>query len=233
MKNKFKEEDIVLINSKAIDLKSLNGIKAKITEVLPSSVNNDYEICYLDNGKESKLRVRENEIQDIKDKRLLQLEVGQEVIYEPLDIKVEISQIDLIHSFVAIKFSDGGVQVVESEKIKLIEKDSDSMVEKLGYFSEKGLELGKLVDLKQESYGDSVSKTSKLVKIFLEDYKKDDGTYVLTEELIDHILLQVRIIDKQNRIFSNPKADKMGESPYKDISGYGLLGERMQGTIHN
>lgn len=95
-----------------------------------------------------------------------------------------------------------------------------------GYFAEKGLKLGSLVDRKQAAYGDSISKTSKLMKVYLEDYEVND-TYVIPKELLDHILLQVRIIDKQNRIFSNPKGDLMDESPYDDISGYGMLGGRM------
>ncbi|WP_053434820.1 YorP family protein [Sporosarcina globispora] len=95
------------------------------------------------------------------------------------------------------------------------------------YFEEKGLEIGKLVNKKQAAYGDSIGKTSKLMKVFLEGYKNEDNTYTIPEELLDHILLQVRIIDKQNRIFSNPKGDLMQENPYADTVGYSLLGMRM------
>lgn len=116
----------------------------------------------------------------------------------------------------------------ESElKLNNRKNEVDIMVEKSGYFEEKGHKLGKLVDEKQAAYGDSISKASKLMKVYLEDYKTHEG-YLIPEELLDHILLQVRIIDKQNRIFSNPKADKMDESPYSDLAGYGLLGEKVQ-----
>ncbi|AKO92026.1 hypothetical protein BEH_07885 [Priestia filamentosa] len=96
-------------------------------------------------------------------------------------------------------------------------------------FEQMGQELGAFVDKKQAAYGDSVSKASKLMKVFLEEYENGDGTYTIPEELLDHILLQVRIIDKQNRIFSNPKGDLMDETPYADLAGYGLLGKRNSG----
>nr|WP_278430814.1 hypothetical protein [Brevibacillus laterosporus] len=94
-------------------------------------------------------------------------------------------------------------------------------------FEEMGTEIGKLTDLKQEAYGNSVDKSFELMKIFLKGYKNNDDTYTIPEVLLKHLLLQVRMIDKQNRIFSNPKGDKMGESPYQDLVGYSLLGTDM------
>ena len=94
-------------------------------------------------------------------------------------------------------------------------------------FKQKGQEIGELVDLKQRAYGNAITKTSKLLEVFLEDYKNDDGTYTIPASLLKHLALQVRIIDKQNRIFSNPDGDLMSESPYKDIAGYGLLGSEL------
>ncbi len=99
----------------------------------------------------------------------------------------------------------------------------------MGKFEERGQAIGQLVDEKQLAYGDSVRKTSQLVKIYLQDYKQEDGNYIISEALLDQLLLQVRIIDKQNRIFNNPTADRMSESPYSDIAGYGLLGEALLG----
>ena len=97
----------------------------------------------------------------------------------------------------------------------------------LGKFEDRGQAIGKLVDEKELAYGQSVKKTSQLIKIFLQDYRQEDGTYILSEPLLEQLLLQVRIIDKQNRIFNNPSADRMNESPYSDIAGYGLLGETL------
>ncbi len=96
-------------------------------------------------------------------------------------------------------------------------------------FEHHGKELGKLVDTKQKAYGDSITKTGKILHSFLADYDVGDGNYLIPKKLIDHLGLLVRIIDKQNRIISNPEGDLMGETPYKDIAGYGLLGSLLIG----
>lgn len=101
-----------------------------------------------------------------------------------------------------------------------------------GIFETSGEELGRLVDDKQRAYGDSITKAGKLLHTFLEGYKQGNN-YVIPYELVDHLTMMVRIIDKQNRIFSNPKGDLMEESPYKDIAGYGLLGEKLIGGKKN
>jgi len=110
------------------------------------------------------------------------------------------------------------------DEIELVEKEKSSV----GYFETKATELGKLVDTKQNAYGDSFSKAFDLMKIYLQNYKNEaDNTYTIPESLLQHILLQVRIIDKQNRIFSNPDGDLMQENPYADVGGYSLLGMKM------
>lgn len=93
-----------------------------------------------------------------------------------------------------------------------------------GFFEQKGQDIGKMVDEKEKAYGSAVKKTYEIVRVFLQPYYKD-GKYEIPESLLRHLLLQVRIIDKQNRIFNNPDFDLMSESPYRDLSGYGLLGE--------
>jgi hypothetical protein len=120
---------------------------------------------------------------------------------------------------------DSGIEFFEDE-LELI-KSSEELSNKLGYFGEKSLKVGNLVDEKQKAYGNSVDKAFKLMKVYLENYKNEDGTYTIPESLLQHILLQVRIIDKQNRIFNNPDGDLMQENPYMDTVGYGLLGMRM------
>lgn len=94
-------------------------------------------------------------------------------------------------------------------------------------YEQRGQEFGKLVDLKNKSYGDSVTKTNKLLEVFMEKYDNGDGTYTIPKSLLRHIGLMVRIMDKQNRVFSNPDGDLMDESPYTDILGYSMLGENM------
>jgi len=93
--------------------------------------------------------------------------------------------------------------------------------------------LAKLVDLKNKSYGDSVTKTNKLLEVFMEKYDNGDGTYTIPKSLLKHIGLMVRVMDKQNRIFSNPDGDLMDESPYTDILGYSMLGENMVNESSN
>lgn len=119
------------------------------------------------------------------------------------------------------------VKEFEIEPISLLEKEFDTVDNKNSYFEDLGLKTGQLVDEKQKAYGDSVGKTFELMKIYLQNWRNEDGTYTIPESLLKHILLQVRIIDKQNRIFNNPEGDLMQENPYLDKLGYSMLGVRM------
>ena len=84
-------------------------------------------------------------------------------------------------------------------------------------------DVASLVSEKQKAYGNSVDKVERVIEILMEQYDNGDGTYTIPKELIPHLLYQVRILDKQNRVFTNPQGDLMDESPYKDILGYALL----------
>ena len=77
-----------------------------------------------------------------------------------------------------------------------------------------GREIGKLVDEKQKAYGDSFGRAGAVMKVL---YPKG-----ISLEQMDDALAVIRIIDKLFRI-ANDK-DAFGESPFKDIAGYGLLG---------
>lgn len=113
-----------------------------------------------------------------------------------------------------------------SDKFKAIEAQDDLIG--IGYFENEGKKIGNLVDKKQRAYGDSITKTNELLRVFLSDYKNTDGTYTIPESLINHIGLMVRMMDKQNRIFNNPDGDLMDEKPYNDLAGYSLLGNEMK-----
>jgi hypothetical protein len=91
----------------------------------------------------------------------------------------------------------------------------------------KALAVAQLVAEKQMAYGNSVDTSFDVIRAFLGRYKTEDGHYKISETLLRHLLLQVRMIDKQNRIFTNPEGDLMGESPYTDMLGYSLLGKKM------
>jgi transposase len=85
-----------------------------------------------------------------------------------------------------------------------------------GIFELLGAEIGRLVDSKQQAYGDSFSKCGLFLQLLYPNgIQPDQYTDVLT---------QVRIFDKQMRIATNK--DAFGENPYLDIAGYGLLGAR-------
>ena len=122
-------------------------------------------------------------------------------------------------------FLDNDEMWFDEDELKLIESNVLKINRKS--FQEIATEIGQFTDMKNEAYGSSVDATYEVMKVFLKKYKNDDNTYTIPESLLKHILLQVRIIDKQNRIFNNPDGDKLGESQYNDITGYGLIGVRM------
>lgn len=81
-------------------------------------------------------------------------------------------------------------------------------------YQERGTDIGKLVDEKQAQYGDAISATGDIMEtIFPEGIPK--------EKMKDALLI-VRILDKICRLsLGNGEG---GESPFRDIAGYGLLG---------
>lgn len=81
-------------------------------------------------------------------------------------------------------------------------------------FIKKAIEIGKLVGVKNRAYGNAFYDSGKILKIL---YPKG-----VSLEQMDDMLAVVRILDKIFRIASEKKA--LGESPYRDIAGYGILG---------
>ena len=77
-----------------------------------------------------------------------------------------------------------------------------------------GTEIGRLVDEKQIAYGDSFGKTDKFIELL---YPNGVKPYQYSDALA-----LVRIFDKMMRIAT--KKDAFGESPFKDIAGYAMLG---------
>jgi hypothetical protein len=77
-----------------------------------------------------------------------------------------------------------------------------------------GQKIGRLVCDKQEAYGDSFGKSGEILRIL---YPAG-----IPLDAYDDMLAVVRIIDKCFRIAT--ARDALGESPYRDIAGYGLLG---------
>lgn len=77
-----------------------------------------------------------------------------------------------------------------------------------------GAAIGALVTEKNAAYGDSFAKCGEFLRLLF-----PNG---IQPEQYDDALALVRIFDKQMRIAT--RKDAFGESPYKDIAGYGLLG---------
>lgn len=98
-----------------------------------------------------------------------------------------------------------------------------------GHYEALGRSIGALVDEKQRAYGDSFGQALDVLKVYLRPYRNADGTYTIPEALLQHVLVQVRIIDKQFRIFTHPGGDAGGESPYRDLAGYSILAEARYG----
>jgi len=81
-------------------------------------------------------------------------------------------------------------------------------------YEELGRQIGALVATKQAAYGDAFGRSGRVLRILY-----PDGICI---EQYDDMLAVVRILDKLFRIATD--RDALGESPYRDIAGYGLLG---------
>lgn len=85
---------------------------------------------------------------------------------------------------------------------------------KLGIYEQVGKELGQLVEEKNAAYGDSFGQANKILEALY-----PNG--VQPEQYLD-LLAIVRVVDKLFRIAN--KKDAFGESPWRDICGYAILG---------
>lgn len=80
-------------------------------------------------------------------------------------------------------------------------------------FVDYGAILGRVVQEKNEAYGDSFAQSGNIMRIL---YPRG-----ISPSQMDDALGVVRIIDKLFRIANN--RDAFGESPWHDIAGYGLV----------
>lgn len=77
-----------------------------------------------------------------------------------------------------------------------------------------GQAIGKLVDAKNAAYGSSFSESHKILSVLYPNGIKP-------EQYTDALAV-IRVLDKLFRIAN--KKDAFGESPWKDIAGYAILG---------
>ena len=80
-------------------------------------------------------------------------------------------------------------------------------------YEQLGESIGQLVAEKQAAYGDSFSKAGAVLRILY-----PNG---ISSSQLDDALTITRVLDKLFRIAT--KKDAFGESPWRDIVGYGLL----------
>ncbi len=74
--------------------------------------------------------------------------------------------------------------------------------------------IGKLVQEKNEAYGDSFGQACRILEVLYPDGIKPDQ--------YRDALAMTRVIDKLFRLAN--KKDAFGESPWRDICGYAILG---------
>jgi hypothetical protein len=231
-------ETVILTDKAAKGLPMRVGSLAKVIEILHTSVNYDYDVQFSD-GEIAPVRECElKKLTDIHKKYLEYIYEGNEVGIS--DTKVKIVKVDYFNGIAEIEFDDQSCIIEYFEKLYPLKMPTiepihiDSLENnKLGYFEELGLSIGKLVDQKQRAYGDSVTKCYEIMKVLLQDYKNEDNTYTIPESLLPQMLLEVRKIDKMNRRFSNPDGDLMGENPFQDDVGYSMLGVRLIEELKN
>lgn len=82
-----------------------------------------------------------------------------------------------------------------------------------------GREIGQLVDEKQAAYGDSFGKAGAFLKLLWPEGVQPDQ--------YNDLLTVVRVFDKLMRVAT--AKDAFGESPYRDIAGYGILAAKREG----
>lgn len=111
---------------------------------------------------------------------------------------------------VAVKFADG---IEDSYRPRGLTKIPAEAPAPANPYEDLGAEIGRLVQSKQESYGDSFSKSGDVLAVLYPDGVKP--------EQYGDLLTITRILDKVFRIAT--RKDAFGESPYKDLAGYSLL----------
>jgi len=95
-----------------------------------------------------------------------------------------------------------------------VDKDDVLQRKDTGGYVEIGKEIGGIVDEKQEQYGDSFGRAGRVLQELFPCGIEPDQ--------YDDVLAIARILDKLFRIANGDKGD---ESAYRDIAGYGILGE--------
>ncbi|WP_313894712.1 hypothetical protein [Psychrobacillus sp.] len=89
----------------------------------------------------------------------------------------------------------------------------DNVNQPKGKYEEIAIAIGRLVDEKNKAYGDAFNKSDEFLRLL---YPGGIGP----EQYADMLGL-IRVFDKLMRIATDK--DALGESPWNDIAGYGIL----------
>lgn len=92
--------------------------------------------------------------------------------------------------------------------------DSEILPNIRGKFEKLGQDIGAMVDQKDAAYGNSFHESHKILVVLY-------PSGIMPDQYPDMLAI-TRIVDKLKRIATD--RDALGESPYRDIAGYGLLG---------
>lgn len=229
----FKIGDYAILNEKVQSgLPSHVGELVTIYATANHSPNYDFTIM-LENGDLNPVKESELNVLTERQKELITyLRKNNEVTYIPTGEIVRILKVDYLYGQVEIEHEDKSQQVVLYTTLKQLEDEIWRIVEQpeeesSGKFTEIALEIGEFTDMKNKQYGSSVDATQKMIEVLMERYTYDEENYLMPKSLLKHILLQVRMMDKQNRIFNNPSGEGDSESPYRDLGGYSLIGIEM------
>lgn len=213
---KFKENDVVKVVSINEDVKHLWGKEGKIIAINKkfneylTSLNNEIwfaeeELELVENKNNNNIKLGDR-VKIISNDSFWNGLIGKVIYFDDICVEVKL-------------FDGKEVSLLRNEVVKIENKQKS--------FQDIANEIGQFTDMKNDAYGSSVDATYEVLKVLLNKYKNNDSTYTIPESLLKHILLQVRMIDKINRIFNNPEGDKLGESAYRDLAGYSLIGVRM------
>lgn len=85
---------------------------------------------------------------------------------------------------------------------------------KANVFRMHAAEIGELVATKNQAYGDSFARSGEIMRILYPDGIRPDQ--------YEDALGVVRVVDKLFRVATD--RDALGENPWRDIAGYGILG---------
>ena len=221
---KFRIGDLVVVNEKArIDLPNTVGKIGTITEKL-NNISYDYFVQF-ENGNGTKFL--ESELDR------LYYTPGQKAKHKINEEIVTVTFVDYPNKQVEVMFDNGAYAVIGMLEIEKLEESVTLEDVSMGKFQKLANDIGAFTDMKNQQYGSSVDATYKMVQVLMERYTYDENQYLIPKELLQHLLLTVRVMDKQNRIFNNPSGKGDSESPWKDVTGYGLIGINMVDEQNN